>query len=89
MCILQATGVNTACILLHYVDGVLKDIAVATIINLVIRVMHYRLIPEGLLRVTLCLIKPGYDDVFPPIQPMQSGDEDEGQEPRALRNCHG
>jgi hypothetical protein len=78
-------GADVPCTLLHYVDGMLKDVATGSIMHPGNKMFHGRPRPSNMLRVQVAWTLRGCDHVMPPFQPEGDGDE----MPKALIKCFG
>jgi hypothetical protein len=63
----QASSVP--CVLLHYVDGELKDVAKGLIIEPKKRVSHTVSMDDSLFTVSIARVLPGFESLAPPFQP--------------------
>ena len=62
-------GSLVPCVLLHYVDGELKDVAKGSIIEPKKRVSHTVEMDNSLFTVSIARVLPGFESLAPPFQP--------------------
>ena len=74
---------DTACILLHNVAGVLKNVATGFLLQPVNRMMHNIPLDDAVMKVRLARVLSGFDDLAPPIQSQGA------EEHKALAECFG
>src|SRR3954466_6624532 len=67
------------------INGQTVDVGKATIINLMDRTIHTMQMPNTTLKVSVASVKPGHEDLAPPVQ--LGGEEDET--PKRLADCKG
>ena len=70
MTALNALTEDTPCSLLAYVNGELIKVAIGSIICPKDTIMHGVQMPQGVFKVKLSVVLPGYEDIPLPIQPL-------------------
>src|SRR3954469_6679312 len=76
---------RTPCTLLYMINGQTVDVGKATIINPTDRTIHTMQMPNTTLKVSVASVKPGHEDLAPPV-PL-GGQEDEPL--KRLADCKG
>ena len=74
---------EVGCTLLLHVENELRDVATASIMTPLQRVMHNLPMAPNVFRVHIHRVLSGYDDLYPPIQPAGADSE------LTLRGCLG